>query len=232
MPRARSTAMGEVWVAKQTELVNRRVALKLIKTGTDSRAVLQRFEQASLIQLYEATAKPDKAARFRQELEARNAAGKPQPKSRNPASTRECRCEVAQALRGLMDSATGHRTLARGRLGNPTGAGRLHGSRSHRDSPMAQNSPAPVPCDPRHLAPAPNGRNGRRLRTRQQQPNDHDLSERKPRRRGLPGREAPVGVATWPRISWAAGRQPSIPSINERTLNHTFRLMDQSEGFS
>src|SRR5262249_18489434 len=37
--------MGEVWVAKQTEPVKRRVALKLIKPGMDSKAVLQRFEQ-------------------------------------------------------------------------------------------------------------------------------------------------------------------------------------------
>ena len=37
--------MGEVWVAKQTEPVKRSVALKLIKPGMDSRAVLQRFEQ-------------------------------------------------------------------------------------------------------------------------------------------------------------------------------------------
>src|SRR5262245_37035851 len=37
--------MGEVWVAKQTQPVKRRVALKLIKTGMDSRAVVQRFEQ-------------------------------------------------------------------------------------------------------------------------------------------------------------------------------------------
>ncbi len=37
--------MGEVWVAKQSEPVKRKVALKLIKTGTNSRAVLQRFEQ-------------------------------------------------------------------------------------------------------------------------------------------------------------------------------------------
>jgi hypothetical protein len=37
--------MGVVWVAKQTEPVKRNVALKLIKTGMDSRAVLQRFEQ-------------------------------------------------------------------------------------------------------------------------------------------------------------------------------------------
>jgi serine/threonine protein kinase len=37
--------MGEVWVAKQTEPVKRRVALKLIKAGMDSKAVLQRFEQ-------------------------------------------------------------------------------------------------------------------------------------------------------------------------------------------
>jgi serine/threonine protein kinase len=37
--------MGDVWVAKQTEPVKRRVALKLIKTGMDSRALLQRFEQ-------------------------------------------------------------------------------------------------------------------------------------------------------------------------------------------
>ena len=37
--------MGEVWVAKQTEPVKRKVALKLIKMGMDSKAVLQRFEQ-------------------------------------------------------------------------------------------------------------------------------------------------------------------------------------------
>jgi eukaryotic-like serine/threonine-protein kinase len=37
--------MGEVWVAKQTEPIKRKVALKLIKTGMDSRAVLQRFQQ-------------------------------------------------------------------------------------------------------------------------------------------------------------------------------------------
>jgi serine/threonine protein kinase/tetratricopeptide (TPR) repeat protein len=37
--------MGEVWVAKQTEPVKRRVALKLIKTGMDSKSVLARFEQ-------------------------------------------------------------------------------------------------------------------------------------------------------------------------------------------
>jgi serine/threonine protein kinase/tetratricopeptide (TPR) repeat protein len=37
--------MGEVWVAKQTDPVKRKVALKLIKTGMDSKAVLARFEQ-------------------------------------------------------------------------------------------------------------------------------------------------------------------------------------------
>jgi tetratricopeptide (TPR) repeat protein len=37
--------MGEVWVAKQTEPVKRKVALKLIKAGMDTKAVLQRFEQ-------------------------------------------------------------------------------------------------------------------------------------------------------------------------------------------
>jgi tetratricopeptide (TPR) repeat protein len=37
--------MGEVWVARQTEPVKRKVALKLIKTGMDSKAVLSRFEQ-------------------------------------------------------------------------------------------------------------------------------------------------------------------------------------------
>ena len=36
--------MGEVWVAKQSEPIKRKVALKLIKAGMDSRAVLQRFE--------------------------------------------------------------------------------------------------------------------------------------------------------------------------------------------
>ncbi len=37
--------MGEVWVAKQSQPVRRKVAVKLIKPGMDSRAVLQRFEQ-------------------------------------------------------------------------------------------------------------------------------------------------------------------------------------------
>jgi serine/threonine protein kinase/Tfp pilus assembly protein PilF len=37
--------MGEVWVAKQSEPVKRKVALKLIKAGMDSKAVIQRFEQ-------------------------------------------------------------------------------------------------------------------------------------------------------------------------------------------
>lgn len=36
--------MGEVWVADQTEPIKRRVALKLIKPGMDSRSVLARFE--------------------------------------------------------------------------------------------------------------------------------------------------------------------------------------------
>ncbi len=36
--------MGSVWVAEQTEPVRRRVALKLIKPGMDSRQVLSRFE--------------------------------------------------------------------------------------------------------------------------------------------------------------------------------------------
>ncbi|HEX4591198.1 MAG TPA: protein kinase, partial [Gemmataceae bacterium] len=36
--------MGEVWVARQSEPVKRRVAVKLIKAGMDTRAVLQRFE--------------------------------------------------------------------------------------------------------------------------------------------------------------------------------------------
>jgi serine/threonine protein kinase len=36
--------MGTVWVAEQTQPVRRKVALKLIKAGTDSRQVLARFE--------------------------------------------------------------------------------------------------------------------------------------------------------------------------------------------
>src|SRR3954447_12862010 len=36
--------MGTVWVAEQTQPVRRKVALKLIKAGMDSKAVLARFE--------------------------------------------------------------------------------------------------------------------------------------------------------------------------------------------
>ncbi|MCG8650943.1 MAG: tetratricopeptide repeat protein [Pirellulales bacterium] len=37
--------MGEVWVAQQSEPVKRKVAVKLIKLGMDSKAVITRFEQ-------------------------------------------------------------------------------------------------------------------------------------------------------------------------------------------
>jgi serine/threonine protein kinase/tetratricopeptide (TPR) repeat protein len=37
--------MGEVWAARQTEPVKRRVALKLVQAGLDSQAMLARFEQ-------------------------------------------------------------------------------------------------------------------------------------------------------------------------------------------
>lgn len=37
--------MGEVWTAKQTEPVKRKVAIKLIKMGMDSKVVVSRFEQ-------------------------------------------------------------------------------------------------------------------------------------------------------------------------------------------
>jgi tetratricopeptide (TPR) repeat protein len=37
--------MGTVWVAEQTQPVRRKVALKLVKAGMDSKAVLSRFEQ-------------------------------------------------------------------------------------------------------------------------------------------------------------------------------------------
>jgi len=37
--------MGEVWVARQSEPVKRKVAVKLIKPGMDTRSVVQRFEQ-------------------------------------------------------------------------------------------------------------------------------------------------------------------------------------------
>lgn len=40
-----SGGMGTVWVAIQSEPVRRKVAVKLIKTGMDSKAVLARFEQ-------------------------------------------------------------------------------------------------------------------------------------------------------------------------------------------
>ncbi|MBX7103550.1 MAG: tetratricopeptide repeat protein [Gemmataceae bacterium] len=36
--------MGEVWIARQSEPVKRKVALKLIKAGMDTRAVLKRFD--------------------------------------------------------------------------------------------------------------------------------------------------------------------------------------------
>ena len=36
--------MGRVWLAEQTEPIRRRVALKLIKAGMDTKEVLARFE--------------------------------------------------------------------------------------------------------------------------------------------------------------------------------------------
>lgn len=37
--------MGEVWVARQSEPIKRKVAIKLIKIGSDSKGILARFEQ-------------------------------------------------------------------------------------------------------------------------------------------------------------------------------------------
>jgi non-specific serine/threonine protein kinase/serine/threonine-protein kinase len=37
-------AMGEVWLAEQREHVRRRVALKLVKSGMNSREIIERFE--------------------------------------------------------------------------------------------------------------------------------------------------------------------------------------------
>lgn len=36
--------MGQVWLAEQTEPIRRRVALKLVKAGMDTKEVLARFE--------------------------------------------------------------------------------------------------------------------------------------------------------------------------------------------
>ena len=44
LERVGEDGMGEVWMAEQTEPVRRRVALKLVKPGMDSKAVLARFE--------------------------------------------------------------------------------------------------------------------------------------------------------------------------------------------
>src|SRR5262245_46023736 len=44
LERVGEGGMGEVWMAEQTEPVRRKVALKLIKPGMDSRAVLARFD--------------------------------------------------------------------------------------------------------------------------------------------------------------------------------------------
>jgi tetratricopeptide (TPR) repeat protein/tRNA A-37 threonylcarbamoyl transferase component Bud32 len=44
LERVGEGGMGEVWMADQTEPVRRRVALKVIKPGMDSKAVLARFE--------------------------------------------------------------------------------------------------------------------------------------------------------------------------------------------
>ena len=39
--------MGDVWVAEQEEPVRRRVALKVIKAGMDTREVVSRFEASA-----------------------------------------------------------------------------------------------------------------------------------------------------------------------------------------
>src|SRR5262245_52882217 len=44
LERVGEGGMGEVWMAEQTEPVRRKVALKVVKPGMDSRAVLARFE--------------------------------------------------------------------------------------------------------------------------------------------------------------------------------------------
>jgi hypothetical protein len=43
--------MGEVWLAEQLEPIRRRVALKLIKHGMDTRQVVARFDQPLFVAL-------------------------------------------------------------------------------------------------------------------------------------------------------------------------------------
>src|SRR5438128_8456629 len=57
--------MGDVWLAEQTTPIHRRVALKVIKAGMDSRQVIARFAGTALARLYEAWGKPVKAAEWR-----------------------------------------------------------------------------------------------------------------------------------------------------------------------
>jgi serine/threonine protein kinase len=70
--------MGEVWMAEQTSPVKRRVALKVIKQGMDSKAVLARFEaerqalalmdHSNIARVFDAGATPDGRPYFVMEL--------------------------------------------------------------------------------------------------------------------------------------------------------------------
>src|SRR5262249_40590032 len=67
--------MGTVWMAEQTEPIHRRVAIKVIKAGMDSRQVLARFEaerQALALMEHPNIAKVLDAGTINPKSEARN----------------------------------------------------------------------------------------------------------------------------------------------------------------
>src|SRR5262249_20441459 len=80
--------MGTVWMAEQTEPIQRRVAVKVIKAGMDSKQVLARFEaerQALALMDHPNIAKV---------LDAGTTGQNPKSESRNPQQTRSTKSKI------------------------------------------------------------------------------------------------------------------------------------------
>ena len=166
--------MGEVWVAKQTEPVKRKVALKLIKTGMDSRAVIRRFEQER--QALALMDHPEHRPRARRRAHARR-----------PAVLRD----------GAGQRPAAHQVLRRGQADAPRAAGAVRADLPGGAARPSQGDRAPRPQAGQHPGDADRrqaGAQGHRLRRRQ---GDGRQADRRialhPVRRG--GRHARVHVA-------------------------------------
>ena len=115
--------MGEVWLAEQTEPVKRRVALKIIKHGMDTKQVVARFEaerqalammdHPAVAKVFDAGATPRGRPYFAMEF----VEGRADHRALRPAQADQhgndssCSCQVCEGVQHAHQKAIIHRDL-------------------------------------------------------------------------------------------------------------------------